>query len=312
LDGIQAESTKLQRIIKPASRPQQGNLSQSLLPISADTHEQSQTSKRAEARAKQLAERTVREKIRAEEKSAAIRLKQQLAQAKKLEQQLAHATKGAEEESRREATAHTKRLSREAKANGTASEDEQLKLAMAASMGESATRSRSESAKVKGWGAQETKQRQQQQQHQEEEKQGTQQRSWWGYMSGEPEPVPQPNGLSEPLRTQPSPPVRLGGNLKTWQVPSSAIVDEGKSLGGGSFGDVSLVTARGELMAFKKIRIGVGDAEQKHVKQLLQEAHALKEAKHENVIQLKGICIDNLQRRTDGVCRERDAAPSSR
>jgi serine/threonine protein kinase len=94
----------------------------------------------------------------------------------------------------------------------------------------------------------------------------------------------------------------LGAKLNTWQVPSSAIIDMRKSLGGGSFGDVSLVTVkgggereRGMLMAFKKIRTSC-KAEQDHVKTVLREAQNLKEAKHENVIGLEGISIDNPER----------------
>jgi serine/threonine protein kinase len=94
----------------------------------------------------------------------------------------------------------------------------------------------------------------------------------------------------------------LGANLNTWQVPSSAIIDEGKSLGGGSFGDVSLVTVKGGgerekgmLMAFKRLRTS-GKAEQDYYKNVLREAQTLKEAKHENVIGLEGISIDNPER----------------
>jgi serine/threonine protein kinase len=49
-------------------------------------------------------------------------------------------------------------------------------------------------------------------------------------------------------------------------------------------------------MAFKTIRTGGSEAAQNQVKAALKEAYALKEAQHENLIRLEGICIDDPQR----------------
>jgi hypothetical protein len=93
-----------------------------------------------------------------------------------------------------------------------------------------------------------------------------------------------------------APTVDLGGDLQQWQVPSSAIVIVRVLSHEGSFGDVHLVRWRGVSMAFKTIRTGGSEAARDAVRGALKEARALNEAKHENVIRLEGICIDDPQR----------------
>jgi serine/threonine protein kinase len=85
-------------------------------------------------------------------------------------------------------------------------------------------------------------------------------------------------------------------NLRQWQVPSSAIVEMKVLSREGTFGDVHLVQHRGMHMAFKTIRTGGSEAAQNQVKAALKEAYALKEAQHENLIRLEGVCIDDPQR----------------
>jgi serine/threonine protein kinase len=84
--------------------------------------------------------------------------------------------------------------------------------------------------------------------------------------------------------------------MQQWQVPSSAIVNVEILSHEGSFGDVHLVQYREVDMAFKTIRTGGSKVVQTQVKAALKEAYALKEAQHENVIRLEGICIDDPQR----------------
>jgi serine/threonine protein kinase len=84
-------------------------------------------------------------------------------------------------------------------------------------------------------------------------------------------------------------------NLQQWQVPSSAIVDLKVLSREGSFGDVHLVRCRELKMAFKTIRTGGSKAAQTQVRAALKEAYTLKEAWHENIIRLEGICIDDPQ-----------------
>jgi tRNA A-37 threonylcarbamoyl transferase component Bud32 len=88
---------------------------------------------------------------------------------------------------------------------------------------------------------------------------------------------------------------RSGSHLQ-WQVPSSAIVDVRVLSRDGAFGDVHLVQCRRVNMAFKLIRTSGSEAAREEVRAALKEARALREAKHENVIGLEGICIDDPQR----------------
>jgi tRNA A-37 threonylcarbamoyl transferase component Bud32 len=89
------------------------------------------------------------------------------------------------------------------------------------------------------------------------------------------------------------PAVLMSGNLQQWLVPSRAIVNVEVLSHDGSFGDVHLVQVRGKNMAFKTFRTGGSADAEAHLKEALKEGRALKEAQHENVIRLEGICIDD-------------------
>jgi serine/threonine protein kinase len=102
--------------------------------------------------------------------------------------------------------------------------------------------------------------------------------------------------IGAPFTPPTSAQIHLSGSLQQWQVPSSAVIEVGILSRDGSFGDVYLVQYRGVYMAFKTIRTGGSKESQTQAKAALKEACALKEAQHDNVVRLEGICIDDPHR----------------